>query len=244
VSSLSSISAEADQITTVRQPTDDAARCSTSSSTAANKTNESIIVLLEPHTSSPDLRTIARILTDLLLAGIFGYDGLFDILNAELDILAISPQAKQSIIPALVGIHGRSTAARVSQYCACTATCMPLLIVFISIVAHPCISHEFNLSQHRRALMVECLSTLTQIPWAPRFIMRLTSADSLPTLEVARLLGTLPSLIQTFYPLLLFPKPRWGIFTCTLTALRARINTGCLASITSGRTFRKVRNTH
>jgi hypothetical protein len=99
------IIADSDWITAIRQPTDDAARCSTSSSTAADKINESIIALLEPHTSSPDLRTIARILTDLLLAGNFRYDdGLFDILNAELDILAISPQAKQGIIPALVGI--------------------------------------------------------------------------------------------------------------------------------------------
>ena len=63
-------------------------------------------------------------------------------------------------------------------------------------------------------------------------------------LEVVRLLGTLPSLIQTFHRLLLFLKLRRGIFTCTLTALRVLIDTGCLAQITSGRTFRRVRNTH
>lgn len=62
------------------------------------------MALLEPHTSSPDLQVIARILADLLAGDLKYGDGLFDILNAELDILAISPQAKQGIIPALIGI--------------------------------------------------------------------------------------------------------------------------------------------
>jgi len=54
---------------------------------------------------SPDLCTIAYIPTNLLLARNFRYNnGLFNILNAKLNILAISSQAKQSIIPALVGI--------------------------------------------------------------------------------------------------------------------------------------------
>lgn len=100
---MSSISAAPNRITTIRQPTDDAAHGSTSSSTVADKTTESIIALLEPHTSSPALHTIARILTGLL-AGNFDHDGLCHVLNAELDVLAISPQAKQSIIPALIGI--------------------------------------------------------------------------------------------------------------------------------------------
>ncbi len=104
MSSLSSISAAPNRIVIIRQPIDDTAHGSTSSSAAADKANESIVALLEPHTSSPDLRTITRILTDLLLAGNFKHDGLSDILNAELDILNISPQAKQGIIPALVGI--------------------------------------------------------------------------------------------------------------------------------------------
>jgi hypothetical protein len=50
------------------------------------------------------LRVIARILTDLLGENLTYGDGLIDILNAELDILAISPQTKQGIIPALIGI--------------------------------------------------------------------------------------------------------------------------------------------
>ncbi|KAH9985591.1 hypothetical protein BJV77DRAFT_965496 [Russula vinacea] len=39
-----------------------------------------------------------------LIAGSFGDDDLCRILNAQLDTLAISPQAKQGVIPALVGI--------------------------------------------------------------------------------------------------------------------------------------------
>lgn len=63
------------------------------------------MTFLKPYTSSraQDLRTIARILTGLL-AGNFDHDGLSDILNAELDILAISSQTKEDIIPTLIGI--------------------------------------------------------------------------------------------------------------------------------------------
>ena len=101
---MSSYSAAPNLIATIRQPIDNTTHGSTSFSTAADKTNESIIALLEPHTSSPDLHTIARILTDLLAGTIKYGDGLFDILNAELDILAISPQAKRGIIQAVIGI--------------------------------------------------------------------------------------------------------------------------------------------
>jgi hypothetical protein len=49
------------------------------------------------------LHTIGRILAGLL-AGNFDHDGLYHVLNTELDVLAISPQAKQNILPALIGI--------------------------------------------------------------------------------------------------------------------------------------------
>jgi hypothetical protein len=39
-----------------------------------------------------------------LIAGNFGDDDLRQLLNAQLDTLAISPQTKQAIIPALLGI--------------------------------------------------------------------------------------------------------------------------------------------
>ena len=61
------------------------------------------MTILQPHMSSPSLHVIARAITSLI-AGNFGDDDLYQILNAQLDTLAISPQAKQGIIPALVGI--------------------------------------------------------------------------------------------------------------------------------------------
>ena len=46
---------------------------------------------------------IARAMTSLI-AGDFSGEDLNQVLNAQLDSLAISPQAKQNIIPALLGI--------------------------------------------------------------------------------------------------------------------------------------------
>ena len=63
------------------------------------------MALLKPHTSlqARDLHLISRILTSLL-AGNFDHNGLFDLLNIELNILAISPQAKEDILPTLIEI--------------------------------------------------------------------------------------------------------------------------------------------
>jgi hypothetical protein len=49
------------------------------------------------------LHLIARAITSLI-AGNFESDNLCQILNAQLDTLAISPQIKQDILPALFGI--------------------------------------------------------------------------------------------------------------------------------------------
>jgi hypothetical protein len=105
VSLLSSKSAALDQITTIRQLIDDSAHGSTSPSTAADMITKLIVALLKPHTSSQakDLHLISRILTGLL-AGNFDHDCLFDLLSIELDILAISPQAKEDILPTLIEI--------------------------------------------------------------------------------------------------------------------------------------------
>ena len=90
---------------TTRRPVDDyqVARCSTSSPNTADMITESIIAILQPHTSSPSLNVIAHAITSLI-SGNFESDDLGQILNAQLDTLAISPQAKQGILPALFGI--------------------------------------------------------------------------------------------------------------------------------------------
>jgi len=99
------ICAALNQVITTRRPIDNlrVPRCSTSSPNSADMITESIIAILQPHTSSPSLHVIARAITSLI-AGNFGGDDLCQILNAQLDTLAISPQAKQGILPALFGI--------------------------------------------------------------------------------------------------------------------------------------------
>jgi hypothetical protein len=91
------------KVTTIRRPVDDPTCYSTSSLNTTGRITESIMTILQPHTSSPSLHVIARAITRLI-AGNFGNDELCQILNAQLDTLAISPQAKQGIVPALVGI--------------------------------------------------------------------------------------------------------------------------------------------
>ncbi|KAH9983669.1 hypothetical protein BJV77DRAFT_1072711 [Russula vinacea] len=87
----------------IEWPVDDLACCSTSSTNAADMVTESIMTILQPHTSSPSLHIIARAITQLI-AGKFGDDDLCQILNARLDTLSICPQAKQGIVPAIVSI--------------------------------------------------------------------------------------------------------------------------------------------
>ncbi len=99
------ICAGLNQAATSRRPVDDlqVARCPTYSLNTADMITESIIAILQPHTSSPSLHVIARAITSLI-AGNFSSDELCQILNAQLDTLAISPHAKQGILPALFGI--------------------------------------------------------------------------------------------------------------------------------------------
>ncbi len=63
---------------------------------------DSAVAILQPHTSSPFLRSIAHGIITLITN--IGDDDLRQNLNAQLDYLAISLQAKQAIIPALLGI--------------------------------------------------------------------------------------------------------------------------------------------
>ncbi|KAI9445658.1 hypothetical protein BJY52DRAFT_1194190 [Lactarius psammicola] len=64
---------------------------------------QSITAFLQPHTSSPSISLISRAMC-CLMTGDFSGEDFNQVLNSQLDSLAISPQAKQSIIPALLGI--------------------------------------------------------------------------------------------------------------------------------------------
>ena len=90
------------KLTATRQPVDGVAHCSAPSSNTVEALTDPVVTMLQPHTSSPSLHTIARAITHLIM-GNFGDAELCQILNAQLDTLAISPQAKQGIVPALVG---------------------------------------------------------------------------------------------------------------------------------------------
>ncbi|KAH9052742.1 hypothetical protein EDB87DRAFT_1581464 [Lactarius vividus] len=56
---------------------------------------------IQPHTSSPSLLTVAHTVANLMAMNFIGY-GLNQVLSTHLD--SISPQAKQVIIPALLGM--------------------------------------------------------------------------------------------------------------------------------------------
>jgi hypothetical protein len=64
---------------------------------------QSIVAILQPHTSSPSLSVIARAMASVMTTD-SSDSGVNLVLGAHLDSLAISPQTKQVIIPALLGI--------------------------------------------------------------------------------------------------------------------------------------------
>ena len=64
---------------------------------------QSVAAFLQPHTSSPSVSVVSRVMASLM-GGDFGSEELDQVLSTQLDALAISPQAKQNIIPALLGI--------------------------------------------------------------------------------------------------------------------------------------------
>ena len=72
-------------------------------SNSADTITQSIATILHPHTSSPSLQVISQAMANLMMTN-FSSSGLELVWSAHLDSLAVSPQAKQGIIPALLGI--------------------------------------------------------------------------------------------------------------------------------------------
>ncbi|KAH9953237.1 hypothetical protein BC827DRAFT_1249679 [Russula dissimulans] len=66
-------------------------------------TTQSIVAILQPHTSSPSLFVIARAMASLMATN-SSDSNLNLVLSAHLDSLAICPPTKQAIIPALLGM--------------------------------------------------------------------------------------------------------------------------------------------
>ncbi|KAH8999744.1 hypothetical protein EDB92DRAFT_1812867 [Lactarius akahatsu] len=64
---------------------------------------QSVTAFLQPHTSSLSVSVVSHVMASLM-GGDFGTEEFNQVLSTQLDALAISPQAKQDIIPALLGI--------------------------------------------------------------------------------------------------------------------------------------------
>ena len=144
---------------------------------------QSVAAFLQPHTSSPSLPLVTRAICCLMTGNFNGED--FDkVLNAQLDSLFISPQAKQSIIPALLGIA--NLAKMQSKRYACTALSLGI-----------CLSWSvYVLTTHVDVLSPPSVprSEPVDTTAGPSYQMRQRSFSS--NQEVATLSGTLESLIQ------------------------------------------------
>ncbi|KAI9444325.1 hypothetical protein H4582DRAFT_2053993 [Lactarius indigo] len=79
---------------------------------------QSVAAFLQPHTSSLSVSVVSRVMAGLM-GGDFGTEEFNQVLSTQLDALAISPQAKQDIIPALLGI---AKLAKVQSQCASAST--------------------------------------------------------------------------------------------------------------------------
>ncbi|KAH9030588.1 hypothetical protein EDB83DRAFT_2420428 [Lactarius deliciosus] len=79
---------------------------------------QSVAAFLQPHTSSLSVSVVSRVMASLM-GGDFGTEEFNQVLSTQLDALAISPQAKQDIIPALLGI---AKLAKVQSQCASAST--------------------------------------------------------------------------------------------------------------------------
>jgi hypothetical protein len=140
--------------------------------------------------------------------------------------LAISPQIKQDILPALFGItrltevQSRGWDDPVIRLTAC------ILNAFINILACPCICRR--LSRYYRRSTPTMVYLWRHTLRTPQSLIRHASARLPPTLEAATPSGILPSPIKAFHCHPWFLKPRQDIFISTLTRLLILINTGCL----------------
>ncbi|KAH8986174.1 hypothetical protein EDB86DRAFT_3082988 [Lactarius hatsudake] len=85
------------------QPLDSFTTHVATSSSSVDAITQSIATILQPHTSSPTLLIVARAMTSLVTANIRG-DNLDQLFSTHLNSLAISPQTKRAVIPALLGI--------------------------------------------------------------------------------------------------------------------------------------------
>ena len=104
----------------------------------ADTITKSIMVILHQHTSSLHLQIIACAISSLIAS--FRDEDLHQFLNVQLDILSISSQAKQAIIPALCGIARLTGAQSWGWDRERPLLTISILSAFVSSPAHPCCS--------------------------------------------------------------------------------------------------------
>jgi len=145
---------------------------------------QSITAFLQPHTSSPSMPLISHAMC-CLMTGDFSGEDFNQVLNSQLDSLAISPQAKQSIIPALLGI---AKLAKVQSQGYVRASLSP------TIGSHGLVhvlAHRRRRHYHHLACPCPGPRTLTLEP-----LIRCASDPFLLIPEVVTRSGTLASLIR------------------------------------------------
>ncbi|KAH8976618.1 hypothetical protein EDB92DRAFT_1823616 [Lactarius akahatsu] len=96
--------------------------CKAPNSYTTDMITQSVAAFLQPHTSSLSVSVVSHVMASLM-GGDFGTEEFNQVLGTQLDALAISPQAKQDIIPALLGIAKLAKVQSQSRsQCASTST--------------------------------------------------------------------------------------------------------------------------
>ena len=193
--------------------------------------SQSIVAFLQPHTSSPSMPLIAHMISSLF-ASDFGGGDLNQVLSAHLDSLGISPQAKQNIIPALLGI---TKLAKLQLQQRLKWHLVPSAWSHSPryLLARPHWFHYNRLLYLSWNLWAISLNP----PVCPPLLIRCTSNRSLPTPVVVTLSGTLANLIQAFCFCWASPKPRPDTSIFILIRLGMSLNIGCLAQVINGNAF-------
>ena len=145
---------------------------------------QSIVAFLQPYTSSPSMPLVSRAMC-CLMTGDFSGEDFNQVLNAQLDSLAISPEAKQSIIPTLLGI-AKLAKVQLQGYVYVALILLNGSHGLVYVLAH---LHQHHF--HHPACLGPISQTLTPEP-----LIRCASNPFLLILEAVTPSGTLASLIR------------------------------------------------
>ena len=187
----------------------------TTNSNTTDMITQSIAAFLQPHTSSPSMPVVARAMY-CLMRGDFSREDFPQVLNAQLDSLAISSQAKQNIIPTLLGIAGLAK-VQLQGYVR-AALSLGIYHGHVYVLAHPRRHHY----RHPGWIPSSWRPT-------PEPLIKCASDPSLLVPEVVTPSGILPGLVRASLCRPLSRRPRPDIFMYISTFLGTCFYTGCSA---------------